>query len=412
MNPSLGFSKAKKHPVAPQTTPSAPVAQPEEKKDAEVALQHEQAKWYKLEGNYIGDLFENFSGGIKKGKAYLSLLSLRGTFDLENAIGWKGTSFFLHLQGEQGRKPSTFIGDSQVTSNVETPVDTGKVYEAWIQKSFEDGKFTALLGLYDLNSEFYANAPAALFLNSSLGIGKDLSQTGQNGPSIFPTTSVALRLRAQPTNEYYLQAVVLDAVAGDPKNPYGTHVIFKPNEGYLVVNEAGYTPTSGTGKEEATVGKLALGTWFYTETQEHLTHTDSGGAPLQSTNAGTYILMDHVVGKGFSVFARYGQANESVNAFKSDLAVGIYGKGVIASRADDEVGLTMTQVQLSKFFKEAQVAAGSTMKNDETTYELTYKINFNDHFALQPDLQYVVHPSANPSLDDSLSGTLRLKLSF
>ena len=410
--PSVGFPKTKKKPVAPQTLPAAPIAQPEEQKVAEVELQREQSKWYKLEGNYIGDLFENFSGGIKKGKAYLSLLSLRGTFDLENAIGWKGTSFFLHLQGEQGRKPSTFVGDSQVTSNIETPVDTGRVYEAWIQKSFEDGKFTALLGLYDLNSEFYTNAPAALFLNSSLGIGKELAQTGQNGPSIFPVTSVALRLKAQPTNEYYLQAVVLDAVAGDPKNPYGTHVILKPNEGYLIVNEVGWTPTTGTGKDEAPVGKVALGTWFYTETQEHLTQTDSGGGPLQATNAGTYLLMDHTVGKGFSVFARYGQANESVNPFKSDLSVGVYGKGVIASRADDEVGLTMTQVQLSKYFKEAQVVAGTPMRADETTYELTYKINFNDRFALQPDLQYVVHPSADPALDDSLSGTLRLKFSF
>jgi porin len=49
------------------------------------------------------------------------------------------------------------------------------------------------IGLYDLNSEFDVIEAAALFLNPSHGIGPDFAQSGRNGPSIFPVTSLAIR---------------------------------------------------------------------------------------------------------------------------------------------------------------------------------------------------------------------------
>jgi len=65
---------------------------------------------------------------------------------------------------------------------------------------------------------------AGLFINSSFGIGPDYAQSGQNGPSIYPFTSVALRLAYQQTDNYYLQAAVFDGVSGDPDDSKGTHI--------------------------------------------------------------------------------------------------------------------------------------------------------------------------------------------
>lgn len=112
-------------------------------------------------------------------------------------------------------------------------------------------------GLYDLNSEFDAIDTAGLFVNSSFGIGPDYSQSGQNGPSIFPTTSVALRLAYQVTEHYYLQAAVLDGVPGDPNNNKGTHIQFNRGDGLLYAAEFGYHQ-GDDGHAKLPYGKWAL----------------------------------------------------------------------------------------------------------------------------------------------------------
>ena len=62
-----------------------------------------------------------------------------------------------------------------------------------------------LIGRYDLNSEFYRLQSASLFLNSSFGIGPEFSQSGLEGPSIFPNTSVGARFAIKPIEEIVLR---------------------------------------------------------------------------------------------------------------------------------------------------------------------------------------------------------------
>ena len=71
-----------------------------------------------------------------------------------------------------------------------------------------------LVGLYDLNTEFDALESAGLFLNSSQGIGPEFAQSGLNGPSIFPTTTLGLRAKWAPGSRFYLESVVLNGLAG------------------------------------------------------------------------------------------------------------------------------------------------------------------------------------------------------
>ena len=48
----------------------------------------------------------------------------------------------------------------------------------------------------------------------------------------------------------------------------------------------------------------------------------------------------------------------------------------------------------------------------ETAFELSYLIPVNANFAIQPDLQYVVHPNTDPQLSNSLSFQLRFAISY
>jgi carbohydrate-selective porin OprB len=65
------------------------------------------------------------------------------------------------------------------------------------EKNLLDNQFSVLAGLYELNSEFYRLQSAGLFLNSSFGIGPEFSQSGLEGPSIFPSTSYMSSQRMQ-----------------------------------------------------------------------------------------------------------------------------------------------------------------------------------------------------------------------
>ena len=71
-------------------------------------------------------------------------------------------------------------------------------------------------GLIDLNSEFDTKDTGSLFINSAHGIGTEFSQTGRNGPSIFPSTSLAVRADAALGNGLTVRVGFFDAVPNDP----------------------------------------------------------------------------------------------------------------------------------------------------------------------------------------------------
>jgi carbohydrate-selective porin OprB len=48
----------------------------------------------------------------------------------------------------------------------------------------------------------------------------------------------------------------------------------------------------------------------------------------------------------------------------------------------------------------------------ETVLELTYLVQVSKSIALQPDLQYIVHPNTDPALKDALAFLLRFEISF
>ena len=111
------------------------------------------------------------------------------TIDAEQVFNIPGgTLFFYGLYNNNKTLSDTLIGDMQTVSNIDTTTAT-RLYEAWYEQAFGDGKSSLKVGLYDLNSEFDAIDTAGLFLLSSHGIGPDYSQTGLNGPSIFPVTT-------------------------------------------------------------------------------------------------------------------------------------------------------------------------------------------------------------------------------
>ena len=88
-----------------------------------------------------------------------------------------------------------YVGELQALSNIEG-VSTWRLYEIWADYSCGAKISNSVrFGLYNFNTEFNALDAVALFINSSHGIGPDVSQAGLHGPSNFPVTGLALRVK-------------------------------------------------------------------------------------------------------------------------------------------------------------------------------------------------------------------------
>ncbi len=349
---------------------------------------------------YKLDFMANVAGGIHKGARVLDNLDAIFDFDGEKLSGANGLSARIYLLNNNGGEPDKdLVGSAQGVNNIEVAKATGKLYEAWLQQNLFDDRLSVLGGLYDLNSEFYVTDSSALFIHPTYGIGTDFSQSGLNGPSIFPTTSLAARVKIQPARHLYLQTAILDGAPGAPDDPKGTQIEFNDGEGALFVAEAGYTPAAG---------KLALGAWAYSDKFPDQTAVDVNGNPRKKRSQGLYIIGERNIFReagskdnGLTGFARLGWADGDVNQFKYAWSTGVVYTGLIPSRDAGLLGLAVSGAHNSGKFKRARAAA-TPVKNAETAFELTYSDALTPWLSLQPDIQYIVNPGTGPSLDDAL----------
>jgi porin len=378
-----------------------------------------------------GAVFANLGGGARHGGTYSSNLNLQLNFDGAALFGWADTIAYLDTLWLQGGLPSSFIGDVQGVSSTSAP-NSLKLYEAWAQKNFLGNQVSVLAGLYDLNSEFYRLQSAGLFLNSSFGIGPEFAQSGVAGPSIFPATSVGMRIAVKPAEGMVIRAAVLDGVPAD--RPNGSRGIFEPGDGALIVGEFALLdrpqlstrPTSGRLRigRQAMLGeydaKVAIGGWYYSATFNDLSETQPNGRPVEHHGSrGFYVLTDQLLyrnagqpGRKLTAFAQAGFGDYRVDRLGAYLGTGLTAVGVLDGRPTDELGLALAYARNGSHYMSAQRMQGLSVTNAEKTIELTYLIQVNSWLALQPDLQYVITPNSTTAIPNAWAFQLRIEMSF
>lgn len=370
---------------------------------------------------YKGEFGRVLTGGLLRENSYIGNLDLTVNFDLGRLAGLEGWSLFLYGLGnhgvDAGQTPSAHVGDLQMTSNIEARADDMHVYGVHVSKSFWQDQASVLLGLYDLNSEFYVTEASTGFLNGSFGMAAEFAQTGVNGPSIFPYTAPAMRLRMAP-NAYYVQAAVLSAQAGDPDHPKGNPIRWGKDTGSLVVLEAGRQRGE---KEDDGLKKIALGVWGYTRTFDHLWETTQDGSgnsqPQQNHNAGGYLLLEDNFEHG-AYFLRIGMASAEVNEILSNISMGYVhdlGEAFAWSSAikESSVGIAVTSVlPTSTLARAMKDQNGEDIQSNETTFELYYRLAFPYGVTVQPDLQYVHAPSFSKTTADATIFSERVQLEY
>jgi porin len=380
---------------------------------------------------YNGAAFANLGGGVRSGGTYTSNLNLHLNVDAAALFGWSDTIAYLDALWLQGGLPSSFIGDAQGVSSISAP-NAVKLYEAWVQKNFLENRVSVLAGLYDLNSEFYRLQSAGLFLNSSFGIGPEFAQSGVEGPSIFPDTSVGMRVALKSVEGLVVRIAVLDGVPVD--RPNGSRGIFESGDGALIVAEVDLLdrpelrtrPASNRLRlgRQANLGgyeeKVAIGGWYYTATFDDLSETQPNGQPVQHRgSSGFFALIDKLLYKDPSKperklagFVQAGLGDYRVDRFGAYLGTGLTAVGVLEGRPTDELGIGLAYARNGSHYMSGQRMQGLPVTNAEKTIELTYLIQVNSWLALQPDLQYVITPNTTTAIPNAWAFQLRIEMSF
>jgi porin len=376
---------------------------------------------------YDAEGFADLSGGARRGATYLGNLNLLLTLDMARLVGWRGATVFVDGLSIHGGQPSRFAGDAQGVSSIAAPPEW-TLEEAWVQQNLFGNRFSALVGLYDVNSEFYHLHAADLFLNASFGLGPELSQSGKGGPSVFPHTAVGARVEVKPLAGVVLRAAVLDGVPVE--RPTGWDVFAKA-DGLLIVSEAAllHRPSPASqprmphrfllGREAQLPpyeAKLAVGIWHYTATFDDLVRTQGNGTPLtHQGSTGVYAIGDAVVsknedGRELRVYGQVGSGDPRVNRFGLYTGGGVDLAGVIPGRRQDEIGLGLAAAHNGSQFIALRRQNGQRVERSEVTLELGYRSPITSRLNVQPDLQYVLNPNTDPRVPNALVTLIRLEL--
>lgn len=357
-----------------------------------------QAEGLGVTARYVADVWHG-NGGLRDGSAYLDDARLQVNADLDKLFGTPGTLFVFARATSSSDFAGRFGGEFQKISNIDHAPSV-HLFEAWYERPLGES-VSVRTGLYDLNSEFDVTPPAALFLNSSQGIGPDFAQTGQTGPSIFPVTSLGARL-AWTHDGITLRAAVLDGVPGDPADTRRTVISLGKGDGALLAGEMAWSAGAFAG---------TLGAWHYTAAFDDLLAITPAGTPVRRRdNSGGYSSITARFtppdsSLAVDMYLRGGIAQSAINTLSHYVGGGVVFTGLLPVRPDDQFGIS---AGVATAGRPARTAAG--LSRNEIEIEATYRAKVTSWLTLQPDVQLVLHPGLDPSARRLIAVGLRFEI--
>jgi porin len=339
------------------------------------------------------ETFDAFAvpAGRDPGTALLNKLQISATLRGER-VGLAGWTLHGQIIRFDGQSLSRRLGDIQTADNIEA-VPLTRLFEAYVAKLWgnDANSVAGRFGLIDLNSQFDSIDPATVMLNSSHGIGPDLSRSGRNGPSIYPITSVGSTVTWVHSQTWTYRLGLFDGVAGSPNHP---HAFFaerlKPSDGVFVIAQTDLQLTKSS--------RLEGGAWGYTAAQ-------NGPGGRKAHDAGAYVsyvgplkLLPHL-----DFWVRGGVGNERAQPIAAYLGGGVVQQGTIPGRPDDRLGFAIAHAKVGN-----AAASALALHHAETSFELTYQMKISRRFVIQPDLDYICHPAGFAQAPSSIAVGLRL----
>lgn len=360
-----------------------------------------------LELAYTADYWSAISGGMGRHDRVIRNMDLVLPADLDHLFGLARTRALIHVIYNNGSSFSEDVtGDLQVISNIETGTRMVRPLQAWMEHRGLRNDWSILAGLYDVNSEFDSLDASRVFLSGAHGMGTDIAQSGRNGPSIFPITSLGIRFARTLSPSTVLRIAVLDGVPDDAENLQRSAININAQEGAFSVAELDFT-----GKSIRLLG----GAWGYSSTLPDI-RQELGPHYGEYRSMGVYFRGETLLGDepdgGARAFFRVGIASDRTNPFDRFASVGLSWVGLSADRPDDEAGVAMLWAGSGRPQRELMRYRSVHAAASEFAAELTYKFAATDWLTIQPSVQFIFNPGLDRNAQNILAAGLRVVVAY
>jgi porin len=332
------------------------------------------------------DAVDTLSGGLKRGVVGNNVIHFAVAMDTGALCGWDGGRLVASVMSiDSGQASANYIGDLQVADNTDAPSHS-RIYQLWYRQTFHSSRHGATFklrgGLIDLNENFLSVDAASVLLNSSFGVDPTLSA---NVPvSIYPVPGLGFEAAAQ-WPQWQWQLGIFQA------NPAHRNEGFQHGE--LMIGEMDYQ----TSPQDDAAAHMAIGLWRYRQSDPTL-----GAYPARDW--GAYAFIEGPLSKSANApqaFLQLGHAPDKSNTVTHYIGLGLQMPSPLKHCPNDIFSAGIAHAMLRN------TAAGS-----ETSFEISYQIALHRYMTLQPDLQYIRHPSGRLDIQDAVVAFVRLHLEF
>ncbi|GJD31101.1 hypothetical protein PMNALOAF_2354 [Methylobacterium adhaesivum] len=297
-----------------------------------------------------------------------------------------------------------------------------RLSELWLEQSLFDDRLFLRVGQLSADTEYMVSQTSILFTNGTFGWPAIFAANMTDGGPAYPLSAPTVRLKYVPTRELSFQASLIDGTpgGGNPRsgvdqqrrNPNGTP--FPLSDPPLAIAEVSYAYNVRPG-DTGLPGTVTFGGWHrFGRVDALMPYPLSGLVPRVSGDSGTYGVIDQTIyqepndpNDGASVFLRASASPGDRNLVDFYLDGGIAYRGLFPGRSDDTLGFGVGVTHISPVARRLdaiaalQSATPAPRRSAELLLEATYQAVLAPGIALQPTVQYVVHPGggiASPAI--------------
>jgi porin len=368
------------------------------------------SKGITLSAQTAAEVWGNPTGGESTGTVYTGLMSLQENVDLQKLVGWQGASVSTRWYWLSGQDISAKHVGNIFTISSNAGFNTIRSNELWFQQNFLNDGISIRVGQLGADSEFDLSTYSAAFLNAAFSWSPYLYTNIPNGGPGYPMGAPGARLALTPVNWLTYQGAVFQGnVFAQDVNQHGFRWDLSSSNGYFSIHELIFRANQGAGAD-GLPGEFKVGGWFDTE-------PDSNVSNSQPWNYGLYFVGDQMIyrvpgpvppptvdnngkqipaapstDKGLGIFTHIGLAPRNSSLINFYVDGGLNYKGLVPTRDSDILGVAVAYGHLRD---NAQDNDGGSNHGYEIVFEATYQIELAAWLSLQPDLQYVIHPSGS-----------------
>ena len=374
----------------------------------------------------IADPFGNVSGGVRRGAADYNLAAFGIILLTDPLLGWPGGQFHVGFAENFGTSLSRdYVGNSFPIQLADVADTHPRLTYLSYTQSFWKDRLSVRLGRLTINSLSGDGFLASQYFKAFTSVGIDLVPLGifLNAPGAFgyPDTTWGARVKVAPIKQFYAMA---GAYNGDPRLKQGAlHGFdFSLRGPAFVIGEVGWRWNFEKDSSRLP-GNFKVGGYYNGGSVTEFAAAATLPPKTERGRSGFYVVADQALvhwgdstkDRHVGVFGALTTApDQRVNRVPYFFDTGLVAYGPSSKRPRDFVGLAVVYGSYSRDLRlvEELNPAPVGVQNFEMTIELNYGWTVRPGLLLQPDLQYIVHPSGARRLHNAVAIGINIVLNL